>query len=249
MGHEEGDRYAVPVSPAGDRSEARRSGLARDRAAADGSDGEIERLSFHYDYLKFTDSTVRSVTVREPRCCRRSDQAQGPRAAQDQRPVERGGLERLHRSGQVVQDVLPRRERRAHRRAGARVQQRRSAATVGAHHGLPEAEAVVLECGCHGWTGTSKVTVTDQFGARVTYSRRSHVRSERGAVGVRSDRTYLQGAVGHWPRWKAHQVRRNAGRRSRPTADRSVRPTAGCSCAWCRPQDRSREHYSASASR
>lgn len=134
------------------------------------SGDQIERLSFHYDYLKFSDDTVRSVTFENLAA------GSGPDQLRIRALLKiNGQWSEEDWSDQADPDnafkTYCRDEHDEHIEEMVIVYS----------NGDPERPSPPIQIsqrpklsfsnvGCHGWTGTSKVSVTDPFGATIEFS-------------------------------------------------------------------------------
>lgn len=134
------------------------------------SDGSIPRLSFYYDYLKFTDETVRSVTLERLHAGGGSDQLKirallkinGQWSEEDwSDPNDEDNVFKTYCRDEHDEHI--------------------EEMVIVYSNGDPERPSPPIRIsqrpklsfsnvGCHGWTGTSKVSVTDTFGATIEFS-------------------------------------------------------------------------------
>jgi hypothetical protein len=130
----------------------------------------IERLSFHYDYLKFTDATVRSVTYEniiaaggatdlKVRALLKINGQWSEEDWSDQTDPDKAFKTycRDESSEHIEELVLV--------YSNGDPQRPSPPITV-----FQKPKLSFSNVGCHKWSGTSKVTITDAFGARITYS-------------------------------------------------------------------------------
>lgn len=131
---------------------------------------KIERLSFHYDYLKFTDSTVHSVSFENLIADAGPDKLKirallkinGQWSEEDWSDTS---------DPEKVFKTYCRDERDEHIEELVLVYSNGDPQREGPHINVFQKPKLSFSnVGCHKWTGTSKVTVTDAYGARVTYS-------------------------------------------------------------------------------
>ena len=134
------------------------------------SDGSIPRLSFYYDYLKFTDESVRSVTFENLAA------GSGP----DQLKIR--ALLKINGQWSEEDWSDPTAEDNAFQTYCRDEHDEHIEEMVIVYsNGDPERPSPPIQIfqrpklsfsnvGCHGWTGTSKVSVTDSFGATIEFS-------------------------------------------------------------------------------
>lgn len=131
------------------------------------SASEIRRLSFHYDYLKFTDETVRSVTLANL----------VPGAGPDQLKIRA----LLKINGQWSEEDWTDPDNAFKTYCREEHDEHIEELVLVYSNGDPErpSEPITIaqkpkvsfsNVGCHRWTGTSKVSVTDTFGATIKFS-------------------------------------------------------------------------------
>ncbi|HKS55940.1 MAG TPA: PKD domain-containing protein, partial [Steroidobacteraceae bacterium] len=131
---------------------------------------KIERLSFHYDYLKFTDANVRSVTYENVIAAggttdlkvRALLKINGQWSEEDwSDQTDPGKAFKTYcrdESDEHIEELVLVYSNGAPQRPSPPI-------TV-----FQKPKLSFSNVGCHKWSGTSKVTITDAFGARITYS-------------------------------------------------------------------------------